>query len=364
MDRSRINRARRFWAVGALAALVGCGGGGGGGGATGPSADPGKAGAPKASGSRLLVITNGSSDWWSAVEKGMNDAGTKFAATVEMKRNQQKAGTEGQIRLLEEALSASDVRGVAVSVVEDAKGITNVMKRLKDAGKLVITIDSDVNPRAADTRQYYIGTDNLKAGEIAGKVTATLRPQGGKVVGFVGSASAPNAKARIDGFIQGAGEKFVKGEVFEDNHDPNKCQSLVEIAITKYKDTGVMLGLYSYNAHKIAVETAKAPEFRKNATIVTFDLDEQAIPPLEKGDIDVSVCQNPYEIGFQAVRLLKALADDDKATVAEMFPGGATTRDTGVRVIVPKADSPIKGENVITIKDMKEWLVSKGLKSS
>lgn len=38
--------------------------------------------------------------------------------------------------------------------------------------------------------------------------------------------------------------------------------------------------------------------------------------------------------------------------------------DTGVRVIVPTKESPVKGDNVIDIKSMKEWLTSKGLKSS
>ena len=45
-------------------------------------------------------------------------------------------------------------------------------------------------------------------------------------------------------------------------------------------------------------------------------------------------------------------------------------RDTGVRVIVPKDDSPVmkqskaKGDEVITIEEMKSWLQSKGLTSS
>ena len=47
-----------------------------------------------------------------------------------------------------------------------------------------------------------------------------------------------------------------------------------------------------------------------------------------------------------------------------MFPKGATTLDTGVRVIVPKADSPVTVGDVITVEKMKEWLASKGLKSS
>ena len=67
----------------------------------------------------------------------------------------------------------------------------------------------------------------------------------------------------MDGFFAGAGPKFTRspGLVFEDQHDPIRAQSLVEIAITKNPEVGVMLGLYSYNAPRIAVEVAKQPEF-------------------------------------------------------------------------------------------------------
>ena len=33
-------------------------------------------------------------------------------------------------------------------------------------------------------------------------------------------------------------------------------------------------------------------------------------------------------------------------------------------MIVPSKDSPVKGDNVIDIQEMKSWLASKGLKSS
>jgi ribose transport system substrate-binding protein len=69
------------------------------------------------------------------------------------------------------------------------------------------------------------------------------------------------------------------------------------------------------------------------------------------------------------VKLLKALINKDDKTIKDVLPDGKT-RDTGVRVIVPKADSPVikagktKGDDVITIDEMKSWLASKGLKSS
>src|SRR5262249_19243615 len=143
-----------------------------------------------AQGPRLVFVTNSNSDWWTAVEKGMTDGGQKFGARVQLKRNDGQA--EGQIRLLEDTLSQPDVKGVAVSVLEaESPGIADRMRELEKAGKIVIAVDSDGQP---DARRAYIGTNNKKAGEAAGKAAATLRPQGGKTVVFVGTASAANAR--------------------------------------------------------------------------------------------------------------------------------------------------------------------------
>ena len=78
----------------------------------------------------------------------------------------------------------------------------------------------------------------------------------------------------------------------------------------------------------------------------------------------MTVCQNPYQIGYLGVRLLKAFITKDKKTIDEMLPAGVDSIDTGVRVIVRDKDAPVKGDNVIDINEMKKWLASKGLKSS
>jgi ribose transport system substrate-binding protein len=313
-----------------------------------------------------MFITNGSSDWWNAVEKGMNDGAAEFKAQVEMRRNE--GDSARQIRLLEDVLSLPDIQGVAISVMEkDSPGIADKMRELKQAGKVVIAIDSDGQ---TDTRRAYIGTLNRKAGEVAGRVAKTLRPQGGKVVAFVGTAGAANAIERREGFFAGAGDLFRVSkdrdalEVMEDNTDKSKAQSNVQTAVNKYPEAGVFLGLWSYNAHYIAEEVAKSPELRQRLTIVTFDLDELAGQDVAAGRIDATVCQNPYEMGYRGVRLLKALIEKDQKTIDEMLPGGTDTIDTGVRVVVPKKDSPVKGDNVLDIDAMKSWLSSKGLSST
>ena len=314
---------------------------------------------------RIVLVTNSNSDYWTAAEKGMKDAGAKLGADVEMKRNE--GGVEGQIKLLEDALSTADVKGVAVSVVEpEAAGIIDAMRKLKEAGKAVITVDSDVASSSADVRRAYIGSNNTKAGETLGRAAAQVRPQGGTVLMFVGTMTASNAIERSDGFYVGAGPKFKKPplEVFQDGSDMNRAMNLAEAAITKHPDAGVLLGLYSYNGPRIALEASKNPEFRKKAMVACFDLDEQLIEHLERGNVDFTVVQNPYEIGYQAIRMLKGIAEDDKKLLGELLPNGKDTYDTGFRVIVPSDASPIKGDNVLTIKAMKEWLATKGLKSS
>lgn len=365
------NHSRRFASAGSLLLLsilacAGCGDGSSENTAS-PGAAPQGSGGGAGSGPRLIFITNGSSDWWNAVEKGMTDGAAEFKAQVEMRRNE-AGDPSGQIRLLEDVVSLPDVKGVAVSVMEkDSPGIADKMKELARNGKVVIAIDSDGQP---ETRRAYIGTLNRKAGEVAGRVAKMLRPQGGKVVAFVGTAAAANALERREGFFAGAGEAFRVDaqrdalEVFEDGTDKTRAKDNVQTAISKYPDAGVFLGIWSYNAHYIAEEVAKSPELRKKATIVTFDLDELAGQDVEAGKIDATVCQNPYDMGYKGVRLLRALIDNDKKTVDEMLPGGTDTIDTGVRVVVPKKDSPVKGDNVIDIDAMKAWLSSKGLKST
>ena len=331
-----------------------------------PTSATGGAGPAASSRPKLLFISNSNSDWWNAVEKGMQDGGKAFACDVELRRN--NGEVQGQVDRLKEAMSIPGLQGVAVSVLEaDAPGIADAMRDLKRSGKVVIAVDSDIAPERADLRSGYIGTNNVKAGEAAGKAAALLRPAGGKVVVFVGTFQAANARERRDGFLAGAGKAFTLGEgqSWEDGGDLTKARTNVQSAITKTPDLGILLGLWSYNAPAIAQEVKATPEVRKKATVVTFDLDESAVAHIEQGNIDVSVCQNPYEMGYQGVRLLKALIQKDEKEIKGILPDGKTL-DTGVRVIVPRADSPVKamGKSVITIDEMKIWLTSKGLKSS
>ncbi len=233
------------------------------------------------------------------------------------------------------------------------------MRELQKAGKVVIAIDSDGQP---DARRAYIGTNNRKAGEVAGKAAAQLRPKGGKTAVFVGTAVRRQRHASAArASSPGPGKAFEQVEVFEDGGDKQPRPGRTSRTPSPSTPTSASCSASGRTTPRGSPRrSASRPSSARRSTVVTFDLDELAVDHVEKGWIDATVCQNPYEMGYQGVRLLKALVEDDKATVSEMLPGEATSIDTGVRVIVPSKDSPVKGDNVIDIKAMKEWLDEQG----
>jgi ribose transport system substrate-binding protein len=85
---------------------------------------------------------------------------------------------------------------VAVSPVDPANQ-TEVLNKTAAALPL-ITQDSDA-PKSQ--RRLYIGTDNVEAGRLLGKLIKQKMPDGGKIVICVGNIDALNAKQRREGII-------------------------------------------------------------------------------------------------------------------------------------------------------------------
>ena len=104
---------------------------------------------------------------------------------------------EIQVRLLPDRLATfglrpSDIAGIAVSALDaDNAAVANEMKKLRQKGIQVISVDADVNRnRFRDARSHYIGTDNLRGGKALGtaakKVLAARGVSNGSYVCFVG----------------------------------------------------------------------------------------------------------------------------------------------------------------------------------
>ncbi len=307
---------------------------------------------------KIVIVTNGSSPFWDACDRGLKDAGQKLKVKVELVRNDASEG--GQIRRLEQLGTQSDVKGVGISVLEaQASGVAEQMQALRAKGIKVITVDSD---GPAEAREAFVGTNNLEAGRELGRLSAQLRPDGGKAVAFVGLLGAQNAKERIQGLREGLGEKIALIDSMEDGVDESKARNNVTAAIQNHPDVNILAGIWSYNAPAIS-DVLAGNGRRKDFTAVTFDAEPNAIVAMEQGMLDVMVVQNPYEMGFTGATLLYRMIKEDKAGVDELLKGGQVY-DTGLKVVVPSADSPLKSQYRMTLEEFRVWLAEKGLEGS
>jgi len=290
-------------------------------------------------GKQVLLISNASSPFWNAVEAGLEAGSAEQSVPARLDRNND-GSVAGQIRLLEQALSAKDqLLGVGISVLQpDADGILSAMKALRDAGLPVITVDSDC---LSDYRDAFVGTDNREAGQALGERTKQLQPGGGKFCAFVGDPASQNAKDRLAGFKAGAGPGFEEVEVYQDKTDPTVARQNVEAALSAHPEANLFLGLWSYNGPAIAevVDNAKKLD---SVLVVSFDAEPNLLPVLEAGKVKVTLVQKPFEMGRQAVMTIKALATGDAALKKTLLPEGGDHVNTGFSLETPESFAEFK----------------------
>ncbi len=181
----------------------------------------------------------------------------------------------------------------------------------------------------------------------------------------------------MNGFTESVGDKFKEVGRWEDDADRSRAMENVKVAINKNPDLGFLVGIWSYNAPAIVrvVDDMKRPDL----TVVAFDAEAPAIAACAQGKIHAMVVQNPYQMGYQSVRLLKAMIDKDDKTIKEMFPKageqgkagekGEDLYNTGLRIVVPEK-SPLKKDmfgdkaEFYTAPEFQKWLADRDLTSS
>jgi ribose transport system substrate-binding protein len=353
------------------------------GGATSGKTSTDKPAADKAAGDksvkRLVLLINNPSPYWETARAGMNSAAKDLklaGAGLEAVFEANDGTTQGQLDKLRQFGTQSDIVGIAVSAVKaDNLAVVEEMRKLRAKGIHIVTMDADVDrARFRDAREFYIGTDNVQGGRALGTATKKLlearKVEHGGYVQFVGYVGAQNAMERMDGFKEAIGPDYTEVERKEDGGNRTKARDAVRTALINHPDLVALIGIWSYNAPAICDVVSGDLAKRNQLTIATFDAEPGAIQAMGKGLIDVMVVQDPFDIGFQATRVLKALHENDKATVKEMFPKEGSENgdlhDTSLKVVVPDDKSPVTadlfkpkfGDRVqfMTLPTFQQWL--------
>ncbi len=257
----------------------------------------------------LAFVTNNASEFWSLCHDG-TIAAEKELGNVDVQFVLPAGGNAANQQMILTELTAKGVRGIAVSPA-DPDSETPCLNDIAARTNL-ITCDSDA---PASTRLCYIGTDNHAAGVMAGKLVREALPSGGKIILFVGRRYAQNAKDREAGIRDAlAGSKVAILEVRTDNTDKARAKANAADALVKYPDIAGMVGLWSYNTPAILKAVEDADKVGKVA-IIGFDQDKGTIAGIKTGAVYGTVIQNPYQFGYQSVKLLERLASGDRSVL-------------------------------------------------
>ena len=258
---------------------------------------------------KVAFITNNSADFWTIARAGVEKADSELA-DVSAEFRMTSDGTSAEQRRILDDLLIKGVNALAISPVDPE----NQTSLLNDAAKqaLIFTQDSDA-PNS--DRACYIGTDNVAAGRQAGELIKEALPVGGKIMLFVGKLDALNAQQRIQGIkevLQGTKVEIV--DTRTDDTDSTRAKSNVADAIVKYPDIKALVGLWSYNGPAI-LNALKDAKKTGQIKVVTFDEADETLAGIEEGFIHGTVVQQPYEFGYQAVKLMAQALKGDRSFI-------------------------------------------------
>jgi len=257
----------------------------------------------------LAFVVNGASDFWKIAEAGVKKAQGELPKYDLQFKYPEQAAAAVQQRILDD-LVAAGAAGIMVSAI-DPKNQTEVLNKVASQ-TVLFTTDSDA-PQSK--RVAYIGSSNTDLGKDAGKLMLKALPNGGKCVGFVGLPGADNARERIEGVKEAIkGSKVELVDVRGDEIDQTRAKRNVEDVLAANPDVSCLVGFYSYNTPRIYEVLKEAGKLGK-IQIIGFDEDPITLGGVKEGAIIGTVVQQPFEWGYQGMKLMAKYIEGDKSGI-------------------------------------------------
>jgi ribose transport system substrate-binding protein len=282
----------------------------------------------------VAFVTNQIADFWKIAEAGCIAASKELDIGVQVLMPPE-ASAVVQKQKVEDVLTTG-VDAIAISPL-DADNQVEWINSIGDKVPL-ITHDSDA-PKS--NRLVYIGMDNYAAGRACGEILKTALPDGGKVLLCIGRLEQDNARYRRQGVIdvlmgrdrtidyyksqpeafdpnegEIAGDKFTIVATVTDQGKPEVALQKAEDALVTWPDLKGMAGLFEYNPPACYQALKKAGKLQQ-IVLAGFDENDVTLQAIRDGECAGTVVQNPYEYGYQSVRVLKELLAGNQAVIPD-----------------------------------------------
>ncbi len=235
------------------------------------------------------------------MEKGARAAGQEFHAEILWSGPQQETEYTRQIEIVD-SMIARHVDGLAVAA-SDRQILTASLDRAA-AEKIPVTVfDSGVD---SDKYMTFVATDNYAAGGLAARKMAELL--GGKgtlaVIGHAPGSFSTGDRER--GFTDTLSKEFPDMKIVATQFsmaNPAKALAVTENILTAHPD---LAGIFT-SSEPSSVGAARAIRERMaigKVKLVAFDSTESLKADEKAGVIQALIVQDPYKIGYEAVKTL------------------------------------------------------------
>lgn len=248
-----------------------------------------------------VIVKATDSEFWQSMLAGSKHAGQDLGLNLGLFGPTSETDIALQVSLVETSIS----RGAKAIVLasNSSTALNGVIDTARKAGIKVITVDNAVTTKS----DGFIGTDNVKAGQQAGRRMCDLITAAGKPNGKILHESAVSGIQvlidRFDGFKAGLAENCPGATIAQtlvNGNDINQAVGQVTDALTSTPD---LAGVFADNntsgtGTAKAVQTANAQD---RVAVVAFDSDPAEIDAVKSGVIKAIVVQNPFFFGYQGV---------------------------------------------------------------
>jgi ribose transport system substrate-binding protein len=248
----------------------------------------------------IAVIPKGTSHlFWISVQTGAEAAGKELGVQVVWNGPAQETDYSRQIQILD-SMVARHVDGIAIAASE-RKALVGSIDRAAAAGIPLTVFDS-----AVDSTNYisFVATDNVEGGRLGARTLGQLLGGKGKVAVIMHAPGSASTMDREKGFMEVIGTEFPNIQVVATQYgmsDRAKAMAASENILTAHPDLD---GVFA-SSEPSSVGAALAIKGRGlsgKVKLVAFDSSDGMVEDLKGGTINAMVVQDPYKLGFEAVR--------------------------------------------------------------
>jgi ribose transport system substrate-binding protein len=245
-----------------------------------------------------LIATNINLPYWQTAAAGFKASAAQYHVTAKV-AGPDTYDPKAELAELHSAIAAKPA-GILISVA-DASVLQSEIDAAVNAGIPVITMDSD-DP--GSRRLYFIGTNNLEAGEMGAR--RLIQKLGGKGnVVFFTLGGQPNTDERLKGFkdVLATRPDIKIVDVFDIKGDARNAfdKAQEDLALTGPKKIDAFVCLEASSGKTVADAVKRAGGGRE---LVAFDVDQDTLDAIKAGTIDATIAQKPYTMGYVGLKAL------------------------------------------------------------